>query len=622
MQKSAQLSLDMKDMQLIAKEKDNKIALINESLQTAQSTINQIQTENKQISTLKNNLDTIKKEKLVYVQQLDDFQVELQNQIDLAKQRFIDISTLQEQHDRIQRAHKDLQVESSKLATAHQAILLDLDDRNTKIGEFTETLDKKERVIQIYKEKLDKAADDIALLQKTDTNEQLNLVLILDELAQKTALAKELGNKLSIANNEAIASGIDPNTTVTINKENQALIDNLTLENDTLGAGINEFRTIIEKLEIKQAAAEKLLESFAAEVEQLQFLITDKDKELAVLRLQADGSAQQINQLAATVTAREEEVVAVKEQTKAIAAPLTEKITGLELEITQASSQITNIEEQLSQTQSTLESMGEEKQLLVDELASTKLALKAIQSKLDASETDQTALQEKISAFEQELASKDESIEAMTAAIAAATTLAAENETFAAGLNEQLASSKNEAITQTAEMDERISRLIDEIAAAKAVTTELTENAASLQARNDELLGALAVKEIQINVVEEIAVEAVIEEEAIIENEETTSEPENENVIAPETMEIIIIDEETEGSASVPESATDPAENAAVEEVLVIEDQVNSEEPVVKIVAEEILVVEEGIVEEKEEQTKTVTEEIPLQEDSSNAENL
>ncbi len=625
MQKSSQLSLDMEDMQLISKEKDNKIASIKDALQSANTTIKQVQAENTKIPKLKSSLETIEKEKLVYIQQLDDFQAELQNQVDLAGQRFTEIATLQEQHNSIKQAHTNLQAESTELLTAHEATLLDLENRTLMIEEFTETLVKKERVIQIYKEKLDKAAEDIVVLQTNDSNEQLNLVLILDELARKTALAKDLGNKLSTANNEAIAAGTDPNTTIAINNENQALVDKLSLENDYLATGIKELKTIIEELEISEASAKELIDSFTAEIEQLQFLIVDKDKALAALQLDANASAQLINQLSVTITAREEEVVAVKEQTMGIAAPLTEKITGLELQGTRAATQIEDLTDNLKQSQTSLATIAEEKQLINDELVSTKVAIESMQNKLGDAETNQTALQDSISAFEQELITKDEAMVTMTAALAAATSLAAENETFAAGLNEQLAASQNAATVQTTEMEERISKLIDEVATAQAVTTELTENTANLQARNDELLAALAAKEEQIEVIEDIAVEAVIEEETIIEALETATEPETEAVPEPEAVEIIVVDEVTE-TETAPAEATEPLEVVVVDEVIVdeviaVEDQVTSDASV-EIVAEEIVVIDEIVAEEVEAPTEQAVEAVPLQEDSDNEENM
>jgi len=605
MQKSAQLSLDMGNMELISKEKENKYTSVNDALQSAEATIEQIKNENARIPQLEHDIKTIEQEKLVYVQQLDDFQNELQNQEDTNKQHLIKISTLQKQQDSDQQSLVALQSQATELTTALEVALTDLEEKTLKIDIFTDTLSKKDRVIQIYKEKLDKAAEDIVLLETSDSNEQLNLVLILDELAQKTALAKDLENKLITANNEAIAAGIDSSTIISVNTENQTLVDKLTLENDYLTTGMKELSATIKVLETKKAAMDELVASLTSEIEQLELLVTDKDKALAALQHDVDKYAQQINQLSVTISAREDEVLAVKKQAQGIAAPLTEKITGLELQVTQAANQFAGLTDELSESQSGLNSIEEEKQLIVDELRSTKIALESIQNQLGETEKNQTALQESISMLEQQLAAKDESIETITVALTTATALATDNETFAAGLNEQLTTAKNEIISRNAEQEELISRLIGEVADAKAAATELLEQTTGLQARNEELLAALTTKEKEIETVEDIALEAVIEVEKITETEGTSVEPEAEPIPEPEDVEIIVIDEVTETIAT-PEAVTEPLD------IEIVDEQATLEEPVEEL----------PVVEEVEAQTNQATEEIPLQDDSANAENL
>lgn len=621
MQKSAQLSLDMEAMQLISSEKDNKITTIISELQSVKSTMEQIQAQNALIPKLKQNLETTEKEKIVYVRQLDDFQAELQTQVDIAKQRLTEIASLQDQQSDDQLMLSNLKSQSNELTAALEITLSDLNDRTQKIQVFTETLVQKDRVIEIYKDKLDKAAEDVQLLKTGNSNEQLNLVLILDELAEQTALAKDLGRKLAEANNDAIASDIDPATITAVNEGNQALVEKLSLENDYLGTGLKELNTIIKELQTKQAAAEELLASFATEIEQLQFLVADKDKELAVLQLSADGSEQSISQLTATLTAREEEIVAVKKQTQGIAAPLTEKITGLELQITQATTQQTSLTEELTLSKSALKAIGEETQLVNDELTSTKVALEATQEKYTASEENQAALLENIDSLEQQLAQKKEIFSGLEADLAAATVLAAENDTFAAGLNEQLTTSKKALASQNTEQEERIARLIDEVAAAQAISTELTAATTNLQARNDELLSALAAKEEQLEIID--ATEAV-EVEEVKEVEEIIEEAINETeTAAPETEETIDTEPVTEIEPEI-----EPSNNEVIEkeeEASIDEDQGTLEEEAVVVEAEEIVVEVENAVKEVTDQTTQSaeeTEELPLQEDSENTESL
>ncbi len=623
MQKSAQLSLDMEDMQLISKEKNNKINHVSEALQSAKTKIKKIQTENARIPQLENDIETIENEKLVYVQQLDDFQTELQNQVDIAKQHVSKINTLQEQQNSDQQSLTLLKSQGAELTTALEVALLSLEEKTLRIEKDTDTLSKKDRVIHIYKQKLDKAAEDIVLLETTDSNEQLNLVLILDELAHKTALAKDLGNKLAIANNEAIAAGVDSSTIITVNNENQALVDKLSLENDYLTTGIKELNKTIKELETKKAAAEELVASFTAEVEQLQFLVADKDKAFAALALEAEAYALQINQLSVTISSREEEVIAVKEQAQGIAAPLTEKITGLELQVTQAASQFAGLTDELSQSQSGLSSMEEEKQLINDELESAKVALESMQSKLGETENIQKALQESISTLEQEVASKDESLETLTVSLTAAAALATDNETFAAGLNEQLTASQNAVISQKIEQEAHIAKLTDEVAEAKAAATELMAQTAGLQARNEELLAALVSREEQTEVNDAIEPEdtplPVTDEQAVIEEAPAIV---TDTVVVSETeaVEIIVIDEATEVilEAEV-EAATEPVEVIAIEEVAPVEELEATDG---SVVVEEATDVTEIVTDDVQAQTEQAGEEVPLQDDSANVENL
>ena len=601
MQKNAQLSLDMESMQLISKEKDSKFSAANEALKAAEAKIEEIKKENARIPQLEKNISTIEKEKMVYVQQLDDFQNELQKQVDLVKEYVSKIKSLEGQHASDQQSVAALQAQTSELSAALAVALVDLEEKTLQIEQFADTLTKKERVIQIYKEKLDKAEENIALLEQGDSNEKLNLVLILDELAHKTELAKELKNKLAIANNKAIAAGIDSNAIVSINKKNQELVDKLSLENDNLTTGMKELHAIIKNLESKKAAADELVSSLTAEVEQLQLLVDDKDKALAALQLEADAYAQQINQLSVTISAREEEVLAVKKQAQSIAEPLTEKITGLELQVTQAANQFAGLTDELNQSQSGLSSLEEEKKLLNDELESAKVALESMQNKLSEAENNQTSLQESIATLEQQLASKDDAIEEITVALTAATALATDNEALAQGLNEQLAASKNEILSKNDEQDERIARLIDEVAQAKAVANELQEQTAGLQARNEELLAALAAKETQ-----------AVESEAVEAEPETTVEPLTEES-APEEVEPATVTE------TEVEAVSESAEAVTVEKEEIVEETENTDAGTV--VAEEAEEVEETATDEAQTQTEEPVE-VPLQDDSANVENL
>lgn len=606
MEKSAQLTLDKEAMQLISEEKDNKMASISDALTAAKATVEEVQTQNQRIPELKNQLETTEKEKLVYIQQLDDFQAELQNQVNLAAQRLSDIRTLQEQQKGDQQTLVDIsnalataELQNNELAAGLEITLQDVEDKALNLQQLTETLIQKDRVIQIYKEKLDKAAEDIQLLHTAGSNEQLNLKLILDELAEKTAVVNDLSKKLEQATMNAMASGSDENVYASTTNEDQILIERLSLENDYLGTGIKEQNEVIQELEMNLAAADELLASFDAEIEQLQFLVTEKNTELKALQLEATGSEQELNQLAATLNTRDEEIVAVKEQTMGIAAPLTEKITGLELQLTQASDQYTTLAEELNQSQASLVSLQDEKQILSDELSSAQTALQTSQNKLAEFEEKQATLLDNQSNLEQQIASTDEAKAALVAEIDNTNTLASEKETVINELSSQLEEAKNQNLTIASEQEERISRLIDEVAAAKMVSTEFSEEVSNLQARNEELLAALAAKEEQPQVIEVIESEtAPIEPDAIPEPEAATEDAVEVEAVV-EQLEIIVIESkqmvQEEESIVETEEPTPAAEEAASENA--------SDEPA-------------------QTETEPETESIPQQEDSTNEENM
>jgi len=605
MQKSAQLTLDKEAMQLISNEKDTKIASINDALTAAKATVEEVEAQNKHIPELKTQLETTEKEKLVYVQQLDDFQAELQNQVDTAEQRLTEIHALQEQQSNTQQTLADtsdalttVEQQNNELAAALEITLHDVEDKVLNLQHLTDTLIQKDRVIQIYKEKLDTAAEDIQLLQTADSNEQLNLKLILDELAVKTALVNDLGKKFEQATINAMALGSEGNTSASPTNEDQILIDKLSLENDFLSTGIKEQNETIKKLEVNLAAADELLASFDAEIEQLQFLVTEKDQELKALQLEAEGSEQELNQLSATLNARDEEIVAIKEQTMGIAAPLTEKITGLELQLTQAANQYTTLAEELNQSQSALLSLEDEKQIISDELSSVQVALETNQNKLTESEEKQAAMQDSVNNLEQQISSTSEAQTVLATELEDTSLLASEKETAIKELSGQLEDAKNQNIALTTEQEERISRLIDEVAAAKAMSTKLTEEAANLQARNEELLAALAAKEEPVQEVEAIEAEdADVAEEVTV--PETASELEAAGKVEAvvEQLEVIVI--ETEQAPQEEQSVVE-AEEPATEET---ETETVSDESV-------------------QAETEPVTEEIPLQDDSQNEENM
>lgn len=565
MQKSAQLKLDIKDIQHAITAKDNTIESIRRELTSVQATAQHAEVKNKLIPTLQNNLKTTEQEKLVYIQQLDDFQAELQNQVDIAEKRLVEIAELQKQQEKQQQLldksndeiaaagqqkselAATLQATQKELTTALHATQQEITTRELELEKYIETLAQKDRVIQIYKEKLDKAAEDKALLQVKDSNDKLNLKLVLDELATKTATVEQLTNQLNWANNpEAQSQGLltqEP-PSATDKGADQALIIKLSLENDNLGLEIQKHKKLLKELQTKLNSNDELVTSYATEVEQLRLTNSAKDNDIRILQNKNNDIELNITQLKNEVDNKEKELQEAKTQTQAIAKPLTEKITALELQLSQGATQYTQLAKSLSQAQTTLAALQNDKKTLTDELNSAKTAKANAESQLATlsgvlESKEATLLQEedtrqslagKIDPLKQALTESEEkyaslnnnfnelkdqlvcavesrdelssSFEFLQSEVAEQDVIIQKLEKRLADESAQIVELKGDVIKANLDKakadeknEEQISRLIKEVAAAKA--------------RNEELLAALSQKQENVEPAEGQAPEAI-----------------------------------------------------------------------------------------------------------------
>lgn len=550
MQKSAQLKLDMTDIQHAITTKDNTIKSIRGKLASAQATAQHAEIKNKLIPTLQNNLKTIEQEKLVYIQQLDDFQAELQNQTDIAEKRLAEIKDLQKQQQEQQQLLDKSMTEiatadqhKSELTATLQATQQEITTRELESERYVETLAQKDRVIQIYKEKLDKIADDMTFMQVNDSNDRLNLKLILDELAIKTATVEQLTNQLNWANSPETQSRKlltqEPSPT-TDNETDQALIIKLSLENDNLGLEIQEQKKLLKELQSKCTSNDELISSYATELEQLRLTNSAKDNDSRVLQDRINTIELNTAQLKNDLDNKEKELQKAKTQTQAIAEPLTKKITALERQLSQGATLYTQIAKSLSQAQTSLATLQNEKKILTDELNSLKTANKNAEAQLATlsgvleskevallqKEDTRQSLAGKIDPLKQALTESEERYASLTnnftdlkeqlvCAVESREELSsnfeflqsevAEQDVIIQKLEKRLADESAQIVELKgdvikADLDsakmakageknkERISKLIEEVAAAKA-------NTAGLEARNKELLAALSQKQ-------------------------------------------------------------------------------------------------------------------------------
>ncbi len=404
MQNSAQLKLDIEDVKHTVAEKEAAIDAINSELDTAQSKTKTAEVKNQLIPELRSSLETTEQEKLVYIQQLDDFQAELQKQVDIAAKRLSEITSLQKQQEDQQQLLTEKQIEhqqlladsnetittadqqKTELNTALMSTLAELELQKHALEQTLDTLGQKDRVIQIYKEKLDKSAEEIMMLHTVDSSEQLNLKLVLDELAVKNQFVQNLPSNCKPSDDPAAEKADTPEAkspSVLSNESDQALIVKLSLANDNLDTELNIQQETIANLQSKIAASDELSSSYATESEQLLLTGKAREDEIRLLKHKINGLEASLTAINDTIANKEQAVKAAREQTQGIAAPLTEKISGLELQLSQLANRQAAVTNELSESRTTITTLQNDKQIISDELNSTETALATLQEQTD-----------------------------------------------------------------------------------------------------------------------------------------------------------------------------------------------------------------------------------------------
>jgi len=393
MQNSAQLKLDIEDVKHTVAEKEAAIDAINSELKIAQSKTSTAEVKNQLIPELRSSLETTEQEKLVYIQQLDDFQAELQKQVNIAEKRLSEISSLQkqqEEHQQLLAERKEtittVDQQKTELNTALMSTLAELELQKHALEQTLDTLGQKDRVIQIYKEKLDKSAEEIMMLHTVDSSEQLNLKLVLDELASKNQFVQNLPSNCKPSDDPAAEKAETPEAktpAVLSNETDQALIQKLSLANDNLDTELKTQQETIADLQSKIAASDELSSSYATESEQLLLTGKAREDEIRLLKHKINGLEASLTAINDTIANKEQAVKAAREQTQGIAAPLTEKISGLELQLSQLANRQAAVTNELSESRATITTLQNDKQIISDELNSAKTALATLQEQAD-----------------------------------------------------------------------------------------------------------------------------------------------------------------------------------------------------------------------------------------------
>lgn len=213
MQNSAQLKLDIQDVQRVVSEKEQQIIEIGKDLESARAAVQDTHAQDNLVAELKSNIQAKEQEiqdkeieKQALSRQLAGFRTQLQNQKEIAEKRLAEISILQKQQQ------KDRQLfmkdDENKAAAEKQkaeftAALRLTQEKIAKseqsLRKVVETLEAKDRVIQMCETNLNKMKSNMIQIQDKDTYEKLNINLILDELAAKANIVEELTYRLEQA---------------------------------------------------------------------------------------------------------------------------------------------------------------------------------------------------------------------------------------------------------------------------------------------------------------------------------------------------------------------------------------------------------------------------------------
>ena len=544
MQKSAQLTLDKQEIEHTVQIKDEIIANTQQKLQAAEALAERAITKNAQIPQLQTSIDTIENEKLTYITQIDELQNTLQLQLEKAANQLSEFAHLQENYKEQQLSLAEAEkakISADMLTTQTteelQAMQTLLDQRNEEMSQFLTNLEQKDQALTFYQKKIQDAAEENASLKTARSNSQMNLALVLDELAEKTQRVANLIDRIELLTGNQTLAG-----------------EGLTYPKPEIISAITEIESLIERINFENATQEEeLLPSAMAELEDLK--VTND-----LLRSSINEQSALIENLETTLQTKENELTDSIKQSHEIAIPLTERITLLELQLEEAIQINATVSDELNSTQKTNAELVHSNNSLNTDLESTQAtheeALQQIAQLSDSLKTSEAALQEEENAMnslsqemesvklalstaeehnktldsqygelETALVSKNEVNEQQTEqlkelqdqlasqaaaleetdslkkeseqfneviaakemAIATLTTQLAENSTQLTSLQadlDQANAQSSENQNNTLEQEERIARLIEEVAAAKAISEE---QSVKLQSTEEQL---------------------------------------------------------------------------------------------------------------------------------------
>jgi outer membrane protein OmpA-like peptidoglycan-associated protein len=368
MQKSAQLTLDMKETQQTIAKKNLQIADIQKTLDATNNVAESAQSKNKLIPELTENLATIEKEKTVFIQQLSDLKGNLSKQSALASDRLNELTQLQKANEEQQQLLAKTESQFNEATESLNALQEELIQANADIEE-------KERAISFYTEKLEANEQAISLAKSKSTSKAMNLTLILDELAAKTMRANQLEDKIEqLAGTAGLNAIIPANASskdVNAISELQSLFEKMQKETaPPANTELPKAYAQIEELNIANATLLSNINAQSARIQVLQDELQKKEESLAaekeILYVQQMDNKALISELETTVKDGIDATI-----------PLKEQITSLEIKLAEAMNDNTSLTEKLTASEEKLTELKTANDSLNNELVPAQTALAA-----------------------------------------------------------------------------------------------------------------------------------------------------------------------------------------------------------------------------------------------------
>ncbi len=434
MQKSAQLSLDIKEIEKNTVEQNLLVGTIQQTLKkTAEDAANakkinlQIPELEQAIATVENERDGFQKQIESFQNTLQEHQEKIQAQKQLAREHVATITQLQNDHGKQQQVLDAAKDKNNKVL--HQLTLTQeqLSRRNEQLQAASQTLDEKNQVIASYTEQIEITEEKINHSKTVQSINSMNLTLVLDELAIQSQMVNRLQDELEKISGQEIPTDLRRNN-ITAISEIQSLMEQMGQRKASLNnqvsansmAQINELEITIATLqsngEDQNMYIKGLLDKLQEQDESfvlLQEALQQQELNNKNLHSELEDTIQQSNDanlsLADQISLLENKLTEAlnakalfdKEKTETDSllsemrktnTTLNSKLSDLKTELGESSAKITQIDNDIEVANTSLQQKEDARVLLNTELEDAKLSLAQSNEKLQKLTTEHSAL--------------------------------------------------------------------------------------------------------------------------------------------------------------------------------------------------------------------------------------